>query len=619
MRVLFHVEPLVMHSRPFHYWAWLGRAAAMARALERTGRGHGFRFLLNAALAERAVAPAGGREGGPAAGHGLPAEWVVALRQDEVRRHFNAPNIAILDGFHRGAWPAEKVTACGHAVRERLGGFVPDVVVTFTPAPHLAAAFPGALVLHAENGMFSRHPFPGTQYLDPLGVYARSVPGVHGRELAARRATPEERAWLDGVREAHRAWLTAASPFHALERSMRRRFRRLALLPLQFGGEAGFDLNGPFRNQGEYLLHVLERLPGGLGLIVTEHATARWLGDALDDETRAWVRERWPQVTWVEPHVAPHASQALVLHVDDVIGLSSSVGLQALYWRKPLVTVGWSHLRAFAAAEGVEHLDAARVNGGADRDGAVAWLLRHYFVPEVLCLHDGAWLGGFLARALERHAAGVRGLGFFDPVADDPTLARLYAPPAPPVPPREVDPAVLLNGGFDRWRPGNEGREQPLHWVVVSPPAAAGTVSRGDPGDGPREPGGDTLACVCLERTAAGEQPTLLLQRVPDLDRLAGALVTLEFWARGAPGTTLAVWLYQQFGVPDGPPQGTPARTFVLDGTWRLLAYTARVPEAPESPRGAAHHTEVVFALPPGGPSRVELAGVTLGPGRLDA
>ncbi len=376
MRVLFHVEPLVMHGRPFHYWAWLDRAAAMARAL--ASRGHAYRFLLNEALAARAVAPFdAARAGDPARGQGLPPECVVRVRQDDVRRHFDAPNVAILDGLHHGRWPAEKVAACGQTLRGLLGDFVPEVIVTYTPAPHLKAAFPGALVLHTENGMFSRATFPPTQYFDPLGLYARSALGTHARELLARRASPDERLWLDALRGAYREWLLAASPFHGLEESLRRRWARVALLPLQFGGEAGFDLNGPFRNQGEYLLHVLERLPDGVALVVTEHATASWLGDAIDAETRAWVRERWPQVAWVDAGAVAHGSQMLLLHVDDVIGLSSSLGLQALFWQKPLYVVGSSHLRPYAVAAGVEHIDPARPRGDvADRDGAVAWRSR---------------------------------------------------------------------------------------------------------------------------------------------------------------------------------------------------------------------------------------------------
>jgi hypothetical protein len=615
MRILFHVEPLVMHNRPFHYWAWLGRSATMARTLD--GRGHSFRFLLNEALGARAAAPLRpGREDDPKSGHGIPPEWVVRVRQDEIRRHFNVPNVALLDGLHHGRWPSEKVAALGQAMRERLGDFVPGIIITFTPAPHLAAAYPGALVLHAENGMFSRAPFPGTQYFDPLGLYARSMLGVHARELLARKPTDDERAWLARVREGYRAWLLASSPFHGLEQSLRRRHRRLALLPLQFGGEAGFDMNGPFRNQGEYLLHVLERLPEGVGVIVTEHPTARWLGDDIDEETRRWVRARWPQVAWVDPGLVAHGSQMLMLHVDDVIGVSSSLALQSLFWRKPLTTVGWGLPRAYATHDGVENLDPARpVGTPADHDGAVAWMLQHYFVPESLCLRDAGWIERFLDTARDRQAQSRMGLDFYDPIAPDTVLEAAYAAPPPPATRATVDARLLRDGAFEEWA-GSRGAERPSRWEFLPGLDATARVSAGSAADGPRVTGLGPLRPARIERAPGGAEPSLLLQRIPDVDALAGALVSVGFWARGTPGARLESWLFQQLDTPGAPAQGTPARPFALDGEWQRFAFTVSVPEAPAAPRGEKHHTELVFAVGPTQQEQcVEIAGVTLGPG----
>ena len=133
---------------------------------------------------------------------------------------------------------------------------------------------------------------------------------------------------------------------------MRKRHRRLCLLPLQFAGEPGFELNSPFRNQGEYLFHVLERLPADLGLLVIEHPTAHWIGDIIDDETREYVRGQYPQVTFVDWQRVESAGQYLIHHVDYVIGVSSSLGLQALLvetvgccWVEPPATVRYFRRR----------------------------------------------------------------------------------------------------------------------------------------------------------------------------------------------------------------------------------------------------------------------------------
>ena len=110
-----------------------------------------------------------------------------------------------------------------------------------------------------------------------------------------------------------------------------------------------------------------------------------------------------------------------------------------------------------------------------------------------------------------------------------------------------------------------------------------------------------------------------MLQRIPDLDVLSGTWVTLGLWARGTPGARLCVYFYQQFVHPDGPRQGTAATSIELEETWRHHRYTVTLPEAPPEPRGAGHHTEVVFLLEAApGESRLELAGVTLDPGQVD-
>lgn len=413
MRVLFHVEPLVMHGRPFHYWAWLHRTAAMGRLLR--SRGWECRWALNHALAARAVAPFDPDAAmSPANGQGLPRAELAVFAQEEIRAIYGAPNVAILDGLQHRRWPFETIERHAALIRERLAGFEPDVIVTYTPSDALRSAYPAALVLHTENGVFSRRPAPATQFFDPLGLYERSMLAVHADALRARDASPGERAWLESFRDTYGARHREASPFAALEESLRREWSRLVLLPLQFGGEAGFDLNAPFSTQGEYLLHVLEGLPEGVGVIACEHPTARWLGDVIDEETRAWLADACPQLVWADPEALLHAGQTLVHHVDAVISVSTSIGLQALVWNKPLLAIGRSHLNAWATVPSLAALAPDRPLVAPDADGAVAWMLRHWCVPERLCLGDAEWLDAFFRRSHARWHAGVRGPGFLD-------------------------------------------------------------------------------------------------------------------------------------------------------------------------------------------------------------
>jgi len=617
-----------MHSRPFHYWAWLDYCATTFRAFADAGRGdYQFRFVVNEALATRALAP---REPIPAIasqrGQGLPREVVVPVGQECIREHFKRANAAILAALHEGTAPPLAEESYAALIAETLGGFRPDVVITRTPAAFLRHVFPDALVLGTELGPFSRRPYPLTMFQDAMGLWSRSLPAVCAEELMSRTPSGDDRALLTHLRAHYASYFDRASPFASLEARLRRRHKRLALLPLQFGGESGFDLNGPFRNQGEYLLAVLERLPADVGVIVTEHPTALWLGDRIDEETRAFVAERFPNATFVDHRAADAVGQMLVRHVDYVVCLSSSLGMQALFWKKPLVRVGGSHLAPYATFENVASVDPALDPRDApDHDGALSWLFRHYYTPASLALSDPAWLDSTWKTLRTRRERGLTGLALHDESAPPAKLASLLAAPLPP-PPRVLDPGLLSNGDFSSWPRGvgpfTASGSFADAWEVVH--AGSGmALGRAaiEPGEGAGQHGAllpFARHCVRIAR-APGGVPTLVLQRVAGVEHLAGAFATLSFWARSGSHASLHVYFYQQLDDPRSACVGTPAEVFTLTSEWRRYTYTTTAPELGDEPRGPRNHTEIVFAIPAeAGAAEVELASVELTPGGID-
>lgn len=626
MKVLFFLEPLVLHNRPFHYWAWLGYYAEMMRALERVGVEA--RLVTNAALAERAVTvPGVGR-----AGHGVRADWVVALGQETIREPFGMPNVAILAGLQRGTHAANAVSEYGARLRAALEGFVPDVVLTLSPSPQVRAAFPEALVLSTETAAYSRAPFPSCIFFDPLGMWDRSLLAVHARALAERAEDAEDAALLADFERRFGAYFRATTPYAELEAELRAQYRRIAFLPLQFGGEPGFDTNAPFANQGEYVFHVLERLPPETAVIAVEHPTAHWLGDVLDEETRAYLARAHPEFRLVDFRTAESAGQYLVHHADYVIAVSTSLALQGLVFGKPLVSIGTSHLGPYATFEGLAAVprtgDLPAPSAGVRR--ALAWMLRHYFVPLELT-RDPKWLLPFLKRCHARR--GLSGPEFFDPVLPTAELAeRLF------VMLDELESAPLTgrieNGDFGAWPRGDGpfrvGREGPEGWHLLDFSGGSGDVvaisledgvcfeGGASRKDGASQEGGATGARAArIRRRRAGTGPTLFLQRVPDAAACAGRLARLSFSARADRPSVLHAYLYLQLD-DGGPGSGTLPQAFPLDESFRRYSMVARVPEMGPRTPGPGHHTEVVFALPPeSGAVEIDLADVVLEPVRL--
>ncbi len=601
----------MVHGRPLHYWSGLGRFAAMYHGLSRLGVEG--RFLTNEALALSATARHESGLPPTRQGHEVPAEAVVALRQMQITPLFGVPSAAVLEGLHRGTLPREQTEAYAALARDALGGFVPDVVLTLTPADHLRAAFPDALLLHAESAAYSRFPFPYCWFFDPRGFWDRSVPAHCARALRDRELTPNERALLARFRRRFRAYFAAMSPFGELERALRSRFRRIGFLPLQFAGEPGFDANAPFRSQGELLLHVVERLPEDVALIVTEHSTAHWLGDVIDPDTRAFLERKYPNVALVDFRSIEGAGQYVLHHADFVVSVSSSLGLQALLFEKPLVAIGTSHLAALATAPDLGH--ALRANGVPSTealDRVLGWLVARYFVPERLTL-DPAWLAESLTHAVHAFRAGASPLELVPEIAPADRLEALLFERLDELATTRLD-ASLRNGDFTSWSRGpgpfGLGEQGPDGWELCDFSGGSARV---------RQSSAAGALAARVRRTRAGGGPTLLLQRIPDVARTAGAPVRLRFRARSARSATLLSYLYLQ--VHDGGPNpGTAARAHALDATWREYQHVARVPSLAGRAPGPGNHTEVVFALPPeAGATELEITDVSLEPISFEA
>jgi hypothetical protein len=602
MRVLFFVEPLVMHGRPFHYWAWLYIYADMCRTLRSSG--WEARVVVNEALATRALAPLGTGHHYAQLGRGLLEREVVVLDQTSIRRIFDRPNIAILECLRDGDDDA-RTSAYGELLRSKLGGFVPDVMMSVTPAPQLARAFPEALLLATETAAYSRSPYPMSMFFDPGGLWDASMPARETEALSLRTPTPQEDELLSSFRRRFDAYFRATTPFAELERELRRDYDRLAFLPLQFGGESGFDLNGPFRNQGEYLFHVLEQLPRDIGLLVVEHPTAHWIGDIIDDETRTFLRRNYPHVHFVDLQAAASAGQYLVHHADFVISLSTSLAIQGLLFGRPLVSVGHSHLSRWSQVKDVENLPRAVPKPPRALDGLLSWLLSHYFVPVELT-RDPTWLVPFLIRCAERARKGSRGPEFFDPVLPPEHLSRLLF--------RELDMpplrAELVNGDLTRWSSsaaGVRGAAITLDgWQLIDPSGVA-VLSPGNV-----EHSG--AACVRIQRPKAGAGPTLFLQRVPDLTRSAGTLARLRFRARASASGSILAYFYLQL-ADGGDCFGSAAGRIEVGTEWRSLQYVAQIPALGERRPGPGNHLEVVLGLPSElGAATLEVADLSLEP-----
>lgn len=307
-------------------------------------------------------------------------------------------------------------------ISEKLKGFVPDVINCYeSNAPFLEYLFPRALFLNNTLGIFSRAPYPETSCLDPFGVgkhafLKRFAADIHGFSI-----TREELRQIESLKHVFQEVVLDHSPVRRDD--VRKGFESVLLLPLQVSRYFMFDCNGPechrFRSQLDLLKYVLETVDPGVGIFVTMHgAEANLMTESVLDG----LKKRHPnilhdpdlqRVRWVSQYALPH--------VDGVATVSSSVGLQTLLWNLPVFAVGQSHIAGISDTEHLEEANAYLTGDKQpkDKDGALFYLLTHYYPLIERYHHNPEWHYRFLERGVEKRLSGELDFAFFEPI-DEP-------------------------------------------------------------------------------------------------------------------------------------------------------------------------------------------------------
>lgn len=367
-RWLIYIEPLVEKGLPLWKSGWLRQGRRLVDAI-RSGRGSNDEFVV---FCGQALAGEAHQQ--------FPSIKVLTLAHADFVPAFGTDPVEITLGWYRDTTPAKELAELGGLIKKKLGEFRPDVCITFSPAPFLKSAFPTCRVFHFETGMLSRAPACETAYFDPLGMLNEGMLGKYRKEIRAYKASPEELRAAKRIRQLYaKRW---ARP-NDLVRQVRKRastFRRTVLLALQFSDFYGYTAHAKYRNQYELLVAALAALPSDVGLVVVEHPDH----PVLTSAAYADLGGAHPNLIWsLSFRAYASCAQQILPHVDAVMTVSSSVGMQALLWDKPVIVLGSGHLDLIA--DGHEPSEAADCTLSAQsrrrRQHILAWLLFHFYLP----------------------------------------------------------------------------------------------------------------------------------------------------------------------------------------------------------------------------------------------
>ena len=227
--------------------------------------------------------------------------------------------------------------------------FEPDLIICWeSPAPFLEKIFKNSQIINQIPGFFSRAPYPFFISMN-RGLLDKYVPA-----LSQRNYTSEEYKSLSEYREYERHFLNTTFPLHKITDSLRKKYKKLILIPLQIDNYFMVDTTLGKKNQFELLYDILNNIPKDYALIVTNYISKDIQSGVLSSEGAAYLKRIFPNFIYdIRFNGLYCASQFLVPIVDGIITISSSVGLQAAFWEKPLFVLGKNHISYFSTADNI--------------------------------------------------------------------------------------------------------------------------------------------------------------------------------------------------------------------------------------------------------------------------
>ncbi|MDB5818822.1 MAG: hypothetical protein JWQ11_2462, partial [Rhizobacter sp.] len=427
MNILFFLEPSIEFGNPLFRYATLRNSLTpQIKALQ--DEGATIVTVCSSTIAKQADRDGIDRHLGYVISVD-PLEWVAGENSlgrsvRHLRNAYKAGEVERLAGIICPALP---------------NGFKPDVVFSWeSPADWVKEVFPDARLIYQTPGFFSRAPYAPLVAFD-YGLLGRGAP------IATTFISAQERHDLCRLREIDAAFLKSVSPTAAHIQLLRAEFSKVVLFPLQVDRYFMIDsVMEDGQTQFDTLIQLLCETPSDTALLVTNYKSKDAQSEVLTPQNLAFLRDRFPNfINLKDLNYIQNASQYLVPEVDGVVAISSSVGYQAAYWHKPLLSLGRSHITAFAtAAHSREFFAQVDQRSAIDRDTSILNLLRDRHLSEeflkngpaymawltkriAMPFNEGAaWTNDLVGELLKgrRETEALRQLGYFEQVRSESSI-----------------------------------------------------------------------------------------------------------------------------------------------------------------------------------------------------
>lgn len=362
MNILFFLEPAIEFGNPLFRFATL-RNSILPQIKTLNANGNNIVTAVSTPIANKAIEELQNNDLGVLAVID-PIQWMdgesyYSRSQRHLKENYKDNEIERIGEILEKSLPED---------------FTPDIIIVWeSPAKYFDKIYSKAKIIYQMPGYFSRPPFANLISFEN-SILEKTEAIVNTQQMI------ENKAALVRLREKESQFLSTISPVNEIIRETREKHHKIILLPLQIDNY--FMVNGVIddnKTQFDILIDILSSLPEQYALLVTNYKSKDTQSEVLTDSGIKYLKSKFSNfIYYTETDDIPWVSQFITPLVDAVITISSSVGYQAAFWKKPMLTLGTSHLSAFSTAGCVSDLlKQITLEQDYDQDELIINTIRH--------------------------------------------------------------------------------------------------------------------------------------------------------------------------------------------------------------------------------------------------
>ncbi|MGO3338675.1 HAD-IA family hydrolase [Psychrobacter sp.] len=285
----------------------------------------------------------------------------------------------------------------------KLNGNSFDCVIGWeTPINFIEKSLPKATVISEMPGFLSRVPYPELYTFDTYGLFKDSQITTTDFKVDSN-IVHQANELLELVRHQGAQTINKITPFSRAFLDPDDQYKCIHLMPLQVLGQYAFDVDSSYNSLSAQIIDTLQKLPSNHGLVITKYVAGGFDG-GIDNDTISYIKEQYPNLIYFPIfELLDNVSQYLLPNVDTVITLSSSIGVQALLFNKPLIALNSIYFSKIADYDCIESFLKDFQLGGLllesisqKHDNKLKWILSYHQPLAKLLLHDSEFLSSLI-------------------------------------------------------------------------------------------------------------------------------------------------------------------------------------------------------------------------------